>query len=268
MKFKKIDKKFGPAFEVTQFTWDCWPNTSHFDYKLPAGYMHVVADTSGKKQEVYELTAYSMGEGALAYRWINPKFIDPYIVECNIRDERYNIAWDTIEWTDIADINDLLKVIEDTLMDTPEEKAEPTVETVAVETADNGDQFIKFSDELMNAVGWKIGDTIDWADNGDNTWTLKKIVKEETEWVLVETVSTMRHRYMVEVPKGKELWALDTVTMEEATEFSQKSIDENIISHRVVSYEEAIKMCDQDNEYGSTWPEDVKVRNFFTKHKA
>ena len=53
--------------------------------------------------------------------------------------------------------------------------------------------------------------------------------KEETQLVLVECVSTFRQRYMVEVPVGtddygndKTLWALDTVTMQEAKEFSQE----------------------------------------------
>ena len=44
---------------------------------------------------------------------------------------------------------------------------------------------------------------------------------KETEWVLVECVSTFRMRYMVEVPKDKSEYALDTVTMNEAKEFSQ-----------------------------------------------
>ena len=51
---------------------------------------------------------------------------------------------------------------------------------------------------------------------------------KETQWVLVECVSTFRNRYMVEVPVGtddynndKTLWALDTVTMQAAKKFSQ-----------------------------------------------
>jgi hypothetical protein len=94
---------------------------------------------------------------------------------------------------------------------------------------------------------------------------LKK--KEPTEWVLVECVSTFRERYMVEVPKGKAEWALDTVTMNEAKEFSQEHIGEQIVSHRVVSKEEALTLCDKDNDYGSSWDEELKVKNFFTTWK-
>ena len=33
--------------------------------------------------------------------------------------------------------------------------------------------------------------------------------KEKSEWVLVDTVSSFRVRYMVEVPKGKAEYALE-----------------------------------------------------------
>jgi hypothetical protein len=95
--------------------------------------------------------------------------------------------------------------------------------------------------------------------------------KEETQWVLVECVSTFRKRYMVEVPLGtddygndKTLWALDTVTMEEAKEFSQEYLGEQIVSHRVVTYDEALALSDKDNDYTVSWDTDTKVTNFFT----
>ena len=95
--------------------------------------------------------------------------------------------------------------------------------------------------------------------------------KEETQLVLVECVSTFRQRYMVEVPVGtddygndKTLWALDTVTMQEAKEFSQEYLGEQIVSHRVVTYDEALSLCDEDNDYTVSWDADTKVKNFFT----
>jgi len=70
----------------------------------------------------------------------------------------------------------------------------------------------------------------------------QKKIETETQLVLIECVSSYRIRYMVEVPKGidtlgndKSLWALDTVSMNEAREFSQEHIGEQIISHRVVA---------------------------------
>lgn len=84
------------------------------------------------------------------------------------------------------------------------------------------------------------------------------------ELVLVETVSTFRLRYVVEVPVGEKDWALDTVVVQEAKEFSQNYLDEIIVSHRVVSKEEALSMCDEDNTYASSWTEEQKVKTFFT----
>ena len=67
-----------------------------------------------------------------------------------------------------------------------------------------------------------------------------------SELVLVETISIIKHRYVVEVPDGKAEWALDTVTMEEAKEFSQTFINEDIIGHRVIAKEEMRKLWCED----------------------
>jgi glutamate formiminotransferase len=96
----------------------------------------------------------------------------------------------------------------------------------------------------------------------------------QTQWVLVETISTFRQRYMVEVPMGMDNygkdkidWALDTVTMEEAKEFSQEHIGELIVSHRVVTKDEALFLCDKDNDYTKSWNEEQKINTFFTLWK-
>ena len=138
-------------------------------------------------------------------------------------------------------------------------------QVVTIQEDENGELILPLGDDVCEELGWKIGDTLDWKDNGDGSWTItKKETEKETELVLVECVSTFRMRYMVEVPKGKAEWALDTVTMNEAKEFSQVHIGEQIVSHRVVSKEEALALSDTDNDYGKTWPEELKVKNFFT----
>jgi len=93
----------------------------------------------------------------------------------------------------------------------------------------------------------------------------------KTQWVLVEAISTFRERYMIEVPVGidtygkdKIEWALDTVTMQEAKEFSQEHIGELIVSHRVVTKEQALALCDIDNDYTSSWTDEQKINTFFT----
>jgi bifunctional ADP-heptose synthase (sugar kinase/adenylyltransferase) len=99
-------------------------------------------------------------------------------------------------------------------------------------------------------------------------------MSKKTQLVLVETVSMFRMRYVVEVPVGtddynndKSLWALDTVTMNEAQEFSQEHLSETIVSHRVVSKKEALALCDIDNDYTKNWSKDKKIETFFTPWK-
>lgn len=136
------------------------------------------------------------------------------------------------------------------------------------EDPETGDLILPLNDDILEQTGWKTGDSIDWIDNKDGSWTMKKI---ETQWVLVETVSMFRERYMVEVPVGvdrygkdKAEWALDTVTMEEAKEFSQEHLGETVVSHRVVTKEDALAMCDKDNDYAKKWNDELKIKTFFT----
>ena len=134
--------------------------------------------------------------------------------------------------------------------------------TVIIEEDEEGNLVLPLSDDMLEELGWEIGDTIDWTDNKDGSWSMTK--KKETEFVLVECVSTFRMRYMVEVPKGKADWALDTVVMKEAEEFSQEHLGEQIVSHRVVSKEDALALCDADNDYTKTWNDEKKMEVFFT----
>lgn len=131
-----------------------------------------------------------------------------------------------------------------------------------VEQNEDGEYYIQLTDEILADSGFKIGDNFDWKDNGDGSFTLIK--KEETELVMVECISQFRQRYVVEVPKGKSEWALDTVTMEEAKEFSQEHLGETIVSHRVISLDEAIEVCDIDNHYCKSWSDEQKINTFIT----
>lgn len=90
---------------------------------------------------------------------------------------------------------------------------------------------------------------------------------KQTQWVLVECVGTFHHRYMVEVPKHRAEWALDTVVMNQAQEFSQKHIGEQIVTHRVVSEKAALELCNQDNSYAQAWNNQAKIDTFFTTIK-
>ena len=134
---------------------------------------------------------------------------------------------------------------------------------ITIEEDENGELYLPLNQDILDLTKWKEGDIIEWLDNKDGSWTMK--LKEDMEWVLVDTVSQFRMRYMVQVPVGKKEWALDTVTMNEAKEFSQEHIGETIVSHRVVTEEEAIQICDEDNDYCKTWSDEKKIDVFFTK---
>ena len=135
--------------------------------------------------------------------------------------------------------------------------------TLDVKENEDGDKFIELNDEILSETGFKIGDNLEWVDRGDGSWSLKK--KEEKTWVLVEAVHTFRMRYMVEVPSEHPEYALDTVTMDEAKEFSQEFIGQQIMSHRVISEEDALKLCDVDNYYCAKWDNQKKIETFFTE---
>ena len=128
---------------------------------------------------------------------------------------------------------------------------------ITLEKDENGDLILPLGDELCAEVGWKIGDTLEWIDNGDGSWSLRKM---EKELVLVECISTFRMRYVVEVPKGKKEWAMDTVVMNEAEELSQEHLGEQIVSHRVIDEEEYLRVFNEDNAYLSSWDNEQKLR--------
>ena len=44
-----------------------------------------------------------------------------------------------------------------------------------VEDPDNPDEMLlDLGDELCKHMNWTVGDTLEWIDNGDGTWTLRK----------------------------------------------------------------------------------------------
>jgi hypothetical protein len=136
---------------------------------------------------------------------------------------------------------------------------------ITLENDEEGNLVLPLSEDILKEVGWETGDVIDWIDNKDGSWTMKKKIKKE--FVLVECISMFRQRYVVEVPAGKAEWALDTVVMQEAKEFSQEHIGENIVSHRVMSEEQVLALCNIDNDYANNWNDKLKLDTFVTKVK-
>ena len=88
--------------------------------------------------------------------------------------------------------------------------------------------------------------------------------------VLVETVSTFRHIYAVElIDDVPDDYALDSVVNlacggeSKLEEFAQQHVAEDIFSHRVVSEEEYLKMFDEMNPYFIEWSDEQKKKFIF-----
>lgn len=126
---------------------------------------------------------------------------------------------------------------------------------------DTGDHYIELNDEILADSKFQIGDTLEWRDQGDGSWILARKEKEMKTY-LVETVSIFRHRYAIRAESLEH--AYDTVVMNEAEEFSQKHIDENIVSGRELSEEEYLEMFDQDNDYLKNNETESKMRYIYT----
>lgn len=43
---------------------------------------------------------------------------------------------------------------------------------------DGDDLILPLPDDMMEEVGWKIGDTVRWTDNGNGTWSIHKVEEQ------------------------------------------------------------------------------------------
>jgi len=84
----------------------------------------------------------------------------------------------------------------------------------------------------------------------------------EKKLYLVETVSMFRMRYVIEA--REEEHATDEFVMEigkeDFHEFSQKHIDEVIVSTRELSAKDYLELFDKDNQYLKSWDIAEKMR--------
>jgi hypothetical protein len=44
------------------------------------------------------------------------------------------------------------------------------------EDTETGDHYLQFSDEMLAELGWQIGDPLEWIDNQDGSWTIRKTI--------------------------------------------------------------------------------------------
>jgi hypothetical protein len=46
---------------------------------------------------------------------------------------------------------------------------------------ETGDLIMPLTDEILESAGWKEGDTLEWIDNENGSWTLRKIDETSTD---------------------------------------------------------------------------------------
>lgn len=51
--------------------------------------------------------------------------------------------------------------------------------TITVEEdPENGDAILPLPQEMLDQVGWVEGDTLEWSDNKDGSWSIQKVNRE------------------------------------------------------------------------------------------
>jgi len=82
----------------------------------------------------------------------------------------------------------------------------------------------------------------------------------EKKLYLVETVSMFRMRYVVEAKEAEHANDEVVCNVDNLKEFSQKHIDESIITTREITPDEYIKIFDEDNDYLKEWTDVQKMQ--------
>lgn len=52
---------------------------------------------------------------------------------------------------------------------------------VIQEDPDTGEPFIELPQRLLEQLGWKEGDDLQWVEGTDGSWTIKKVEKDEDD---------------------------------------------------------------------------------------
>lgn len=126
----------------------------------------------------FHITAYYFEPGVgFCGRWTSDDGDDIYEFDEDANAEwvRENIPVDIDTTFGISDIMQDDEDYESQDVEEPIPLEVPFSTTKEVKKYPNGEYYIEFSDEEMKAVGWSPEDTLKWTDNGDGSWTLKKI---------------------------------------------------------------------------------------------
>ena len=129
--------------------------------------------------------------------------------------------------------------------------------TLPVKQTDDGELYIELNDEILEGSGFKIGDTLNWKDLKDGSYSL---TKAEGDLYLVEGISMFHMKFVVRAKEAEH--AMDEVVMDDGTlkEFSQSHVDFNILGARKISQDEYFDMFNKDNGYLASWTDEQKLK--------
>lgn len=107
------------------------------------------------------------------------------------------------------------------------------------------DVAIELPQEIIDSLSLKEGDSLKWTVRDDGSILLTKVGAKK---VLVETVRMFRMRYIIDVDVDQDpSVVVDELLMNEPEEFTQRCIDEVVVSYREVSEEEIQRIYREDN---------------------
>ena len=129
--------------------------------------------------------------------------------------------------------------------------------TLPIKENENGEMYIELNDEILEGSGFKIGDTLNWKDLKDGSYSL---TKAESDLYLVEGISMFHMKFVVRAKEAEH--ACDEVVMDDGSlkEFSQKHVDFNVLGARKISQEEYLELFNKENAYLSSWIDDEKLK--------
>ena len=137
----------------------------------------------------------------------------------------------------------------------------PKSYTATVDYDEKTDEYvIPLPSDLCDELGWNTDDILQWSLD-EQTGAI--LLSKKKKYFLVDAVSTFRMRYVIEQPNAE--YAMDTVACEQAKEFSQEHIGEQVVSAREITEDEIIELCDIDNNYCKRWTREDKLKTFVTE---
>jgi hypothetical protein len=131
--------------------------------------------------------------------------------------------------------------------------------TLPVQMNECGEYYIELNDKILEGSGFKIGDQLEWEDNKDGSFSLKKQVQEPI-W-LVDMSTKFVNRYAVRAKSAAEAEQKVIVGCNsdiKFKEFSQEWIGSDVVACSQVAEDEYLEQFNHDNDYLKYWSNEQK----------